>query len=199
MPKPPVGSERRGAATTSLLDEAPGHPEVALLAAEMAWSRGEREVAIGFWKSARGTRRGRASATAWLAVTELVNGDFEQVIQDRTGFMWFVTEDGLNRLEGAAAGRAGDVGGGDVVEALEASRLLEELEPAGYDSILVLASERASAEEEADANTASTYLMLQDLLPEGAERPNVLIELLDPDNAAGVLELLARLNAQFLS
>jgi uncharacterized membrane protein len=62
-------------------------------------------------------------------------------------------------------------------------RLLEELEPAGYDSILVLASERASAEEEADANTASTYLMLQDLLPEGADRPNLLIELLDPDNA----------------
>jgi hypothetical protein len=62
-------------------------------------------------------------------------------------------------------------------------RLLEELEPAGYDSILVLASERASAEEEADANTASTYLMLQDLLPEGDERPNLFIELLDPDNA----------------
>lgn len=62
-------------------------------------------------------------------------------------------------------------------------RVLEQLEPAAYDSILILASERASVEEEADATTTSAYLMLQDLLPTGAERPNVLIELLDPDNA----------------
>ena len=62
-------------------------------------------------------------------------------------------------------------------------RVLGQLEPAGYDSILILASERSSVEEEADATTTSAYLMLQDLLPTGAERPNVLIELLDPDNA----------------
>ena len=55
-------------------------------------------------------------------------------------------------------------------------RVLEQLEPAAYDSILILASERASVEEEADATTTSAYLMLQDLLPTGAERPNVLIE-----------------------
>ena len=62
-------------------------------------------------------------------------------------------------------------------------RVLEQLEPAAYDSILILASERASVEEEADATTTSAYLMLQDLLPTGAGRPNVLIEMLDPDNA----------------
>jgi len=62
-------------------------------------------------------------------------------------------------------------------------RVLEQLEPAAYDSILILASERASVEEEADATTTSAHLMLQDLLPTGAGRPNVLIELLDPDNA----------------
>lgn len=62
-----------------LLDEAPGHPEVALLAAEMAWSRDEREVALGFWKSARETRGGGATALAWLAVTELAAGDLEHV------------------------------------------------------------------------------------------------------------------------
>jgi len=63
-------------------------------------------------------------------------------------------------------------------------RVLEQLQPAAYDSILILASERSSVEEEADATTTSAYLMLQDLLPTGAERPNVLIEILDPDNAA---------------
>jgi hypothetical protein len=62
-------------------------------------------------------------------------------------------------------------------------RLLEQLEPSAYDSILILASERSSEEEEADATTTSTYLMLQDLLPTGVDRPNVLIELLDPENA----------------
>jgi len=63
-------------------------------------------------------------------------------------------------------------------------RVLQDLEPGGYDNILILASERRSAEEEADATTASTYLMLMDLLPEDESRPDVLIELLDPDNVA---------------
>ena len=63
-------------------------------------------------------------------------------------------------------------------------RVLQDLEPGGYDDILILASERLSAEEEADATTISTYLMLLDLLPEDESRPEVLIELLDPDNVA---------------
>lgn len=51
--------------------------------------------------------------------------------------------------------------------------VLQNLEPGGYDNILILASERLSAEEEADATTASTYLMLLDLLPDGETRPDV--------------------------
>ena len=62
-------------------------------------------------------------------------------------------------------------------------RVLQDLEPGGYDNILILASERLSDEEEADATTVSTYLALLDLLPEDESRPDVLIELLDPDNA----------------
>ena len=61
-------------------------------------------------------------------------------------------------------------------------RVLQDLDPGGYDNILILASERLSAEEEADATTASTYLMILDLLPDGDSRPDVLIELLDPEN-----------------
>ena len=61
-------------------------------------------------------------------------------------------------------------------------RVLQDLDPGGYDNILILASERLSAEEEADATTVSTYLTLLDLLPEDESRPDVLIELLDPDN-----------------
>ncbi len=61
-------------------------------------------------------------------------------------------------------------------------RVLQDLEPGGYDNIMILASERLSAEEEADATTVATYLMLLDLLPDGESRPAVTIELLDSDN-----------------
>lgn len=61
-------------------------------------------------------------------------------------------------------------------------RVLQDLDPGGYDNIMVLASERMSEEEEADAMTAATYLMLLELLPEDESRPDVMIELLDPDN-----------------
>jgi hypothetical protein len=61
-------------------------------------------------------------------------------------------------------------------------RVLQDLEPGGYDNVLIVASERLTVEEEADATTAATYLMLLEILPEGDSRPDVMIELLDPDN-----------------
>jgi hypothetical protein len=61
-------------------------------------------------------------------------------------------------------------------------RVLQDLEPGGYDNVLIVASERLTEEEEADATTTATYLMLLDILPEGDSRPDVMIELLDPDN-----------------
>jgi hypothetical protein len=60
--------------------------------------------------------------------------------------------------------------------------VLQDLEPGGYDNVLIVASERLTEEEEADATTTATYLMLLDILPEGDSRPDVMIELLDPDN-----------------
>jgi len=59
---------------------------------------------------------------------------------------------------------------------------LAELEPHRYDNILFLGSEWLGSGEESDSRTIAGYLMLRDLLAGRAERPNVAIELLDPDN-----------------
>ena len=61
---------------------------------------------------------------------------------------------------------------------------LETLEPASYDDVILLASSRLKPGAESDAQTILGYLLLQDLTPTGAERPRVLVELMDPDNVA---------------
>jgi len=66
---------------------------------------------------------------------------------------------------------------------LEVPEVLENLVTGGYDNILRVASERMSHEEEADATSASIYLALQHALPDGPERPALLFELLDEENA----------------
>ena len=60
--------------------------------------------------------------------------------------------------------------------------MLAELAPQGYDHILLIASERLDVEEEADAHTVFTRLMLEDLFPAEGPRPHVLVELLSPEN-----------------
>jgi Trk K+ transport system NAD-binding subunit len=62
--------------------------------------------------------------------------------------------------------------------------LLEPMDPASYDNLLLLPSERLKSGAESDARTILAYLLLHELM-EGAEKaPPVLVELTDPDNVA---------------
>jgi glycosyltransferase involved in cell wall biosynthesis len=74
-----VSGDEQGSWTAlgKLLDEAPGLGGVCLLAAEMAWSKGEVETAMGFWRGALSSAETRATAQAWLAIASLVAGDLE--------------------------------------------------------------------------------------------------------------------------
>lgn len=58
-----------------LLEEAPGDPHVGLLAAEMAWARGEWDTARGFWQGALDSPRSAPAARAWLVIEALARGD----------------------------------------------------------------------------------------------------------------------------
>lgn len=60
--------------------------------------------------------------------------------------------------------------------------VLERLEPQRYDNVVLLASERFANEGQADASTVFTYLMLREILPEAATRPELLVELLSEEN-----------------
>ena len=60
--------------------------------------------------------------------------------------------------------------------------VLERLEPARYDNIVLLASERLDHEEQADANTVYTYLLLRGLLAAASPSPRLFVELLDAQN-----------------
>lgn len=59
---------------------------------------------------------------------------------------------------------------------------LRTVEPAGYDSVMLVASDRLGSEEEVDARTMLGLLLLQEVLPEEGERPQTVAELHDPDN-----------------
>ena len=61
---------------------------------------------------------------------------------------------------------------------------LESVDPASYDNLVLLPSERLKSEAESDARTILGYLLLREMM-EGAEKaPPVLVELHDPDNAS---------------
>lgn len=59
---------------------------------------------------------------------------------------------------------------------------LRNLNPASYDSIMLLSSDRLASGEEADARTMVGYLQLEEILAERPGRPQVIMELSDPDN-----------------
>ncbi len=59
---------------------------------------------------------------------------------------------------------------------------LMRLNPGGYDNIVFLANGWLSSHEEADARTILGYLVLQDLLSHDGRSPEILLELMDPDN-----------------
>jgi hypothetical protein len=58
---------------------------------------------------------------------------------------------------------------------------LESVDPASYDNVVLLASERLKSGAESDARTILGYLLLHDLMA-AAAAPSVLVELTDPDN-----------------
>ncbi len=59
---------------------------------------------------------------------------------------------------------------------------LESLDPVGYDNVVLLASERLKPGDESDARTILGYLLIRDLVANGAKAPEYLVELTDPDN-----------------
>jgi hypothetical protein len=82
--------------------------------------------------------------------------------------------------------RRGGVVSGGRVRQIEAGytvpEVLERLEPQGYDNIILLASERLTSVQSADATTVLAYLMLQRILPEKSPRPEMFVEILDEEN-----------------
>jgi len=84
------------------------------------------------------------------------------------------------------------------VEALPASQLeirqlefdytvpayLESVDPAAYDNVVLVASERLKSGAESDARAILGYLLLREMMGTGREVSPVLVELTDPSNAA---------------
>ncbi|MDR9424804.1 MAG: ion channel DMI1 [Marinobacter sp.] len=69
---------------------------------------------------------------------------------------------------------------------LEADYMVEDdlrkLKPASYDTVILLSSDRIGSDEEADARAMVGYLQLEDILSRSSGRPQVIMELSDPDN-----------------
>ncbi len=59
---------------------------------------------------------------------------------------------------------------------------LESIDPAGYDNVVLLSSERLKHGDESDARAILGYLLLRKLLSSGSQVPRVLVELTDADN-----------------
>jgi hypothetical protein len=59
---------------------------------------------------------------------------------------------------------------------------LRRINPASYDTIILLSSDRLASGEEADARTMVGYLQLEDILAKAPRRPQLIMELSDPDN-----------------
>ncbi|MDK9556435.1 ion channel DMI1 [Marinobacter sp. M216] len=59
---------------------------------------------------------------------------------------------------------------------------LRRLMPSGYDTVILLSSDRLASGEEADARAMVGYLQLEEILAESPKRPQLIMELSDPDN-----------------
>lgn len=73
------------------------------------------------------------------------------------------------------------------VQHIEADYMVEaelrQLQPAAYDTVMLLSSDRLASGEEADARTMVGYLQLEDVLADQSRRPQLIMELSDPDNS----------------
>ena len=61
---------------------------------------------------------------------------------------------------------------------------LEPMDPAGYDNLVLLPSERLKSGAESDARTILAYILLRELMQGAENAPPVLVELTDPENVA---------------
>lgn len=61
---------------------------------------------------------------------------------------------------------------------------LERVDPANYDKVILLPSERLGSRAESDARSILGYLLVGELLEPAAATPSVLVELADPENKA---------------
>ncbi|MEX0599930.1 MAG: hypothetical protein WD205_04750, partial [Rhodothermales bacterium] len=60
---------------------------------------------------------------------------------------------------------------------------LSSAQPSTYENVVFLASDWLDSEEESDARTVLGYVLLRSILEEADHRPELLIELMDPENA----------------
>ena len=59
---------------------------------------------------------------------------------------------------------------------------LERINPKQYDNIVFLANSWLVSNEESDARTILGYHILKEILPESTSKPEILVELMDPEN-----------------
>jgi len=59
---------------------------------------------------------------------------------------------------------------------------LHDIAPDRYDNILLLSSDRLESGEESDARTILGYILLRDIFVNTSKQPEIIIELMDPDN-----------------
>ena len=59
---------------------------------------------------------------------------------------------------------------------------LKRVNPQEYDNIVMVANSWMLSNEESDARTILGYLLLRDILPQNGSKPEILIELMDPEN-----------------
>ena len=61
---------------------------------------------------------------------------------------------------------------------------LEEMEPGGYDNVVILGSDWVDTQEESDARTIVGHLVLRNVLDGSTHKPEILVDLMDADNVA---------------
>ena len=61
---------------------------------------------------------------------------------------------------------------------------LREMEPGGYDNVVIMGSDWVETQEESDARTIVVHLVLRNVLEESTHKPEILVDLMDSDNVA---------------
>ncbi len=61
---------------------------------------------------------------------------------------------------------------------------LREMDPGRYDNVVILGSDWVETQEESDARTIVVHLVLRNVLDEVTHKPEILVDLMDPDNVA---------------